>query len=174
MRKIGLGLIHTINYDGKIFPRLPLSNIPVVVVVLSLWWSLVEPGPTRLLRPVDPVFVDTLKAHMKRNPSRDVTPIVGLVQLPDGEEFQEDRKDIYLYETLGGNNSRAAMQELLDEEDLRFRTRLVSVYCHLTDNQALRLASKHNLATSVHHEMTTSDKVSVIPLNIYFHGRSMF
>ena len=138
--------------------------------------SLVESGPTQLLRPVDPVFVDTLKAHMKRNPSRDVTPIVamGLVQLLDGEEFQEDCKDIYLYETLGGNNSRVAMQELLDEEDLQFRTRLVSVYCHLTDNQALQLASKHNLATSVHHEMTTSDKVSVIPLNIYFHGRSMF
>jgi hypothetical protein len=109
------------------------------------------------------VFVDTLKAHMKRNPSRDVTPVVGLVQLQDEEEFQEERRESYLYETLGGNNSRVAMQELLKEEDLRFRTRLVSVYCHLTDNQALRLASKHNLATSVHHDMTTSDKVSVIP-----------
>ena len=130
--------------------------------------SLIEPGPTRLLRPVDPVFVDTLKSHMKRNPSRDVTPIVGLVQLPDGEEFQEDHKETYLYETLGGNNSRVAMQELLDEEDLRFRTRLVSVYCHLTDSQALRLASKHNLATSVHHEMTTSDKVSGIYTLYYY------
>ena len=123
---------------------------------------LVESQPNRLLRPVDPVFVDTLKSHMKSNPSRDVTPIVGLVWLPDGEEFQEDRKNTYLYKTLGGNNSRVAMQELLDEDDLRFRTRLVSVYCHLTDNQALRLASKHNLATSVHHEMSTSDKVSDI------------
>ena len=99
--------------------------------------SLVEPGPTQLLRPVDPVFVDTLKSHMKRNPSRDVTPVVGLVQLPDGEDFQEDHKETYLYETLGGNNSRVAMQELLDEEDLRFRTQLVSVYSHLTDSQAL-------------------------------------
>ena len=123
---------------------------------------LVEPGPTRLLRPVDKVFVDTLKTHMKRNPSRDVTPIVGLVQLPDGERFQEYHKETYLYETLGGNNSRVAMQELLEEEDLRFRSRLVSVYCHLTDNQALRLASKHNLATTVHHDMITSDKVGVI------------
>ena len=104
--------------------------------------------------------MDTLKSHMKRNPSRDITPIVGLVQLPVGEEFQ-DHKETYLYETLGGNNSRVAMQVLLDE-DLRFRTRLVSVYCHLTDSQALSLASKHNLATSVHHEMTTSDKVSGI------------
>ena len=79
---------------------------------------LVEPRPTRLLRPVDPVFVDTLKAHMKRNPSRDVTPIVELVQLQDGEEFLADRKESYLYETLGGNNSRVALQELLEEEDL--------------------------------------------------------
>ena len=122
---------------------------------------LVEPEPARLLRPIDPVFVDTLKSHMKRNPSRDVTPIVGLVQLADGVEFQEDHRDNYLYETLGGNNSRVAMQQLLDEEDLRFRTRLVSVYSHLNDSQALRLASKHNLATSVHHDMTTCDKVSI-------------
>ena len=126
---------------------------------------LVEPGSTQLLRPVDPVFADTLKAHMKKNPSRDVTPIVGLVQLQDGEEFVEDHKESYLYETLGGNNSRVAMQELLKEEDLQFRTRLVSVYCHLTDNQALRLASKHNLATSIQIDITTSDKVSVIPFN---------
>lgn len=120
---------------------------------------LIGPEPSRLLRPVDPVFVDTLKAHMKRNPSRDVTLIVGLVQLADGEEFQEDRKESYLYKTLGSNNSRVAMQQLLEEEDFRFRTRLVSVYCHLSDNQSLRLASKHNLATSVHHDITTSDKV---------------
>ena len=123
---------------------------------------LVESRPTRLLRPVDPIFVDTLKTHMKRNPSRDVTPIVGLVQLPEGESFHEERKETYLYETLGGDNSRMAMQELLDEDDLGIRTRLVSVYCGLCDNQVLQLASKHNLATSVHHDMTTSDKVSVI------------
>jgi hypothetical protein len=55
---------------------------------------------------MDPVFVDTFKAHMKRNPSRDITPIVGVVQLQDGEEFQEDRRESYLCETLGGNNSR--------------------------------------------------------------------
>ena len=54
------------------------------------------------------------------------------------------------------------MQELLEEDHLGIRTRLVSVYCGLSDNQALRLASKHNLATSVHHDMTTTDKVSII------------
>lgn len=41
---------------------------------------------------MDPVFVDTSSQDPhERNPSRDVTPIVGLVQLQDGEEFLEDR-----------------------------------------------------------------------------------
>ena len=69
---------------------------------------------------------------MKRNPS---TPIVGLVQLQDGEEFLEDRKESYLYETLGGNNSRVAIQELLEEDLIQNQTSL----CLLPpDNQALR------------------------------------
>ena len=50
-------------------------------------------------------------------------------------------------------------QKLLDEDDIQFTTRQL----WLSDNQALRLASKHNLATTVYHEMTTSDKVCVIP-----------
>jgi hypothetical protein len=36
MRKVGLGLVHAIDYDGKTFPLLPLSKVSVVVVVLSL------------------------------------------------------------------------------------------------------------------------------------------
>ena len=118
-----------------------------------------EPEPSRLLRPVDPVFIATLKTHMKSNPLRDVTPIVGLVQLPNGEEYEREHRESYLYETLGGNNSRVAMQELLEEGDLRFRSRLVSVYFNLTNDQCLRLASKHNLSTTIHHDITTCDKV---------------
>jgi len=47
---------------------------------------------------------------MKANPSSDVAPIVGMVKLDEGEEFQEAQKESYQYETLGGNNSRAALQ----------------------------------------------------------------
>jgi len=46
-----------------------------------------------------------------------------------------------------------------EEENPAFRVRLVSVYQGLSDEQALRLAAKHNLATSLHHEMTTWEKV---------------
>lgn len=68
---------------------------------------------------------------------------------------------MYHYETLGGNNSRAALQALCDEENSHtaFRTRLVSVYGGLKDDEALRLAAKHNKTTSFYHEMSTWDKV---------------
>ena len=35
----------------------------------------------------------------------------------------------------------------------------MSVYQGLSDEEALRLAAKHNLATALHHEMTTWEKV---------------
>lgn len=52
------------------------------------------------------------------------------------------------------------LKELNQENDHPlYRTRLVSVYKDLTDQQARRLAAKHNHATSLHHDMTTWDKV---------------
>ena len=66
---------------------------------------------------------------------------------------------MYQYETLGGNNSRVALQALSNENDSHpaFRTRLVSVYSGLNDDEAIRLAAKHNKTSF--HEMSTWDKV---------------
>lgn len=69
-----------------------------------------EPPPLRLLRKVDELFVERLKEAMMSNPSTDTAPIVGLVVLSHGEEFQESKRFTYQYETIGGNNSRAALQ----------------------------------------------------------------
>ena len=122
---------------------------------------LIEPPTQRLLRPVDAIVIATLKEAMQKNPSKDTAPIVGLVVLQEGQEFVED-KESYEYETLGGNNSREALQQLLKEDEgFQGRTRLVAVYNNLTDEEALRLASKHNLATSLTHGVSTWDKVSV-------------
>ena len=99
---------------------------------------------------MDEVFIHDLKENMVKNPSKDATPLVGMVVLKDGEEFDEKHKESYQYETLGGNNSRVALQQLLKEsDDPRFRTRLVSIYQRLTDDEALRLAAKHNAVTVI-------------------------
>ena len=54
-----------------------------------------------------------------------------------------------------------------EEENPVFRMRLVSVYQGLSDEQALRLAAKHNLATSLHHEMTTWEKVFLLIVVVF-------
>ena len=70
---------------------------------------------------------------------------------------------MYSYETLGENNSREALQALSMEEGSNpiFRTRPVSVYSGLADDEAIRLAAKHNKTTSFYHEMSTWNKVKI-------------
>ena len=77
--------------------------------------SLVEPAHERLLRKVDELFVERLKDAMLANPSTDTAPIVGLVVLPPGEEFEEAKLFTYQYETIGGNNSRVALQVKIND-----------------------------------------------------------
>ena len=88
---------------------------------------------------------------------------------PSGESFDADKAEMYSYETLGGNNSREALQALSMEEGSNpiFRTRLVSVYSGLTDDEAIRLAAKHNKTTSFYHEMSTWNKVKIAKLYFY-------
>lgn len=131
---------------------------------------LIEPQPCRLLRNIDSQFVERLKQNMITNRSTDSAPIVGLVTTPDGEKFDHSKKESYLYETIGGNNSRQAIQSLFAETGEPFyRTRLVSIYEGLTDKQALRLASQHNNVTSFNHHMTTWDKVCISCMHIRAH-----
>lgn len=118
-----------------------------------------EPDPKRCLREPDRMFIERLKDEMKANPTSLVSPIVGLLQ--SGQEFDKKHPQAYTYETIGGNNSRIALQELSQEsQDISScQTRLVAVYMGLTDELALRLAAKHNRATGFSHSMSTQDKV---------------
>lgn len=123
-----------------------------------------EPMYSRLARSVDRVFVDGLKKEMLANPTNDVAPMIGLLRVRKDEEFDSIHPEAYTYETLGGNNSRVALSELLDEHpnlrtDNRYTNRVVSVYRNLSDEQALLLAVKHNRQQSFVHSTTTQDKV---------------
>ena len=109
-------------------------------------------------------FVESLKKEMLCNPTTDVAPLIGLVHLRPEDNFDKLHPEAYLYETLGGNNSRTALSELLQENpelasDPRYSKRMVSVYSNLTDEQAQLLAVKHNRQQSFVHHMTTQDKV---------------
>jgi len=134
--------------------------LPVGTLSLPLS-CLVEPHPARILRQPDPVFVESLKNEMRENPMSSVTPIIGVVYLREGEAFNENHASSYSYETIGGNHSRIALQELRTAypENQHYKSRMVAVYVNLANHLALRLAAKHNRATGFIHSMTTQDKV---------------
>ncbi len=126
--------------------------------------TLVQPPDPLLVRNTSKDFIDTLNHEMLNNQTSNVQPILCLVCLKDGDEFVEKYKEAYVYHTIGGNHSRQALQELLEEHPIfnqkRIYThRLCSVYGKMPRNLALRLASKHNRAGTFHHDITTWEKV---------------
>lgn len=72
--------------------------------------TLVEPPEELLVRAKSDKFINALKEEMLENPTRDVQPLLCIVRLKDDEEFDEKLKEGYMYETIGGNNSREAIQ----------------------------------------------------------------
>ena len=84
------------------------------------------PGQLHTVRPVD-VFVKELKKEMMVNSTTDLAPMIGLLILPEGENFDRFHPEAYLYETLGGKiRGQLFMHELCKERpellsDNRFR-----------------------------------------------------
>ena len=122
---------------------------------------LTKPEARRLLRPHDPAFGASLKKEMKENPTILVSPIVGVPILRRGQVYDKKHPCSYRYETIGGNHTRIALEELkkAEPENKFYKSRVVAVYVGLDDDQALRLAGRHNRATGFTHAMTTQDKV---------------
>lgn len=132
------------------------------------------PSEGRLVRECSKTIVDNLKEEMLANSCNDVQPILCIVKLEDSEVFNINTKEGYKYETVGGNHSRQAIQELLNEKpDLQNRRHfthpLCSVYRPMDNKLIRRMASQHNRATAYCHEMTTWDLVRIIEaLYVYY------
>ena len=124
-----------------------------------------EPSSFCLVREKDDKFIVKLKKEMMENPVNDVQPIVCIVNLPEGATFQSTLKEAYTYQSVGGNHSREALQQLLKEhpnlkQNKLYSHRLCSVYKEMDCNLVRRLASKHNRATTISHNTTNFDRVS--------------
>ena len=79
----------------------------------------------------------------------------------DASEFSVRLKDVYKYEVLGGHHMSAARSELHKEnpDNPLFSHILAEIYVGLTDDEALRLASRHNDNGHFVHKMTHWDYV---------------
>lgn len=101
------------------------------------------------MRDPDRWLINHLKKEILDNLTTPVSPIVALACVPSGECSDGRHPQAYMYETIGGNNSRIALQELTQEypDSPPFKTRLAAIYDCLCDRLTLRLASKHNRAS---------------------------
>ncbi len=73
-----------------------------------------EPPTTRLLRRVDPIFVQALKKRLKEDPSGIGIPPLAVVckDVASKSVFEDRLKDVYHYEVHGGLHGIKARQEL--------------------------------------------------------------
>ena len=111
----------------------------------------------RLIRSLDHVFLKHLKERIISDPSGPgVPPIVVLCKDVNGGEFSERLKGVYKYEVLGGQHTTQAKIELHKEnpDNPLFKTILAEVYVGLSDDESLRLASRHNANGHFVHKMT--------------------
>lgn len=119
------------------------------------------PKESRLLREPDATFMANLKKRMVADPTAPgACPMA--VLCTDETDFQAKYKDVYKYEVLGGLHSLLCKNQLRQEypDNPYYKVAIADVYVGLTDEQALRLARRHNDNSHFVHHVTHRDLVS--------------
>ena len=123
------------------------------------------PRESRLLREADPTFVRNLKKKMIEDPSAPgAAPMAVLCKdCQVVADFNMNYKYVYKYEVLGGLHTLVAKTQLAEEypENPFYTTVMAEVFVGLSDEEALRLAQRHNLTSHFVHKVTHRDLVSV-------------
>jgi len=128
------------------------------------------PRECRLLREADGVFVKNLKRAMLSDPSAPgATPLALLCKDVTSSNFNEKHLNVYKYEVVGGLHSFHAKSQLSkDYPDSPFyKVALAEVYVDLSDEQALRLAQRHNSNSHFVHKITHRDLVCALITIVY-------
>jgi len=129
--------------------------------------NITEPAQdTRLIRSLDRHFLENLKQKIASDPSGPGVPPAAVlcIHVQEKTQFSERLKDVYKYEVLGGQHTSAARAELHAEspDNPLLAQVLAEVYIGLTDNESLRLESRHNANGHFIHRMTHRDYVRLI------------
>ena len=85
------------------------------------------------------------------------------------EEFDMKHKDAYKYELLGGQHTALARKEIAKKfpDYMLLQQIHAEVYIGLTNDEALRLASRHNVNGHFVHRMTHRDYVSQLCISLF-------
>lgn len=124
------------------------------------------PRESRLLHDADPTFVKHLKEKMVQDPlAPGSTPMAVLCKDKDSiQEFSSKHKNVYKYEVLGGLHMMLAKTQLAEAHPNNplFKSVIAEVYVGLSDEEALRLAQRHNQTSHFVHKVTHRDLVSFL------------
>ena len=121
------------------------------------------PRGSRLLREPDPMFISNLKDNMLKDPVGPGAAPLALMcvdKMTKGD-FNTKYKAVYKYEVLGGLHTYLAKSQLSQEvpDNALYKFVNADVYVGLTDDEALRLALRHNQTSHFTHKITHRDLV---------------
>lgn len=101
------------------------------------------------IRLVDETFLKVLVKRFENDPSAPGVPPVAVLctSVTSRSHFDITRKGAYRYEVLGGQHTTLVRQEVSskDPENMLLKYILAEIYVGLSDDEALRLASRHNI-----------------------------
>ena len=101
--------------------------------------NLIEAVPSRLVRFLDQAHVEVLKEELRQE-GTSFCVVVGVYFTLDGHSYQELEKPLNLkVEVIGGNHTRAALQDLLKEGELARETISVKLFRDLSNTKCLEI-----------------------------------
>lgn len=123
--------------------------------------QLQKPRDEILIRKIDPVFLQKLQNEMEREPEGNYGLSYVLVKNCMKKDFKADKLEAYEYEVIGGLHNMTAAKALHEKypDNPHFKGRHSRVYCELRNDEALWLASRHNLTAAMRHEMSFFEEV---------------
>lgn len=124
--------------------------------------KLQTPRDEILIRKIDPIFLEKLQKDMEMEPEGNYGLSYVLVKNCTKADFKANILDAYEYEVIGGLHNMTAAKALNGQypDNPHFNGRFSRVYCGLRNEEALWLASRHNLTAAMRHEMSFFEEVS--------------
>ena len=116
--------------------------------------NLIEPVRSRLVRSIDESHVEVLKEELRQVGSS-FCVVVGVCFTLDGHSIKELEKPCDMkVAVIGGNHTRAALQDLVKEGELSKETISVKLYRDLSNTECLEIGFFHNKSLEKSRTMT--------------------
>ena len=112
---------------------------------------------------IDPIFLDNLTLRKEEDTSEIGIPHFAVIcaNICEKEKVEERLKDLYKFEVHGGVHSLKVKQKLIEEGYLNPKIHVwCNIYSYLNDEEALWLASRHNINGHFSHKMSHRNYVS--------------